>query len=149
MFLHHPVRAAGAVAAAVIAVIATGLVACSASAPTGSTKPLNLPYAVLYGVVTTANNSTAVLVSGEAYLDSASALARRSPFGGFNAIGVNAAGAYATMVFSQVPRKVFFDLIAVSARPSAADTDFAIPVQLDSIGGTPPHDSLELNFRLP
>jgi hypothetical protein len=140
---------AAAVAAAVLAVISTVLAACAASAPTGSTKPLNLPYAVLYGVVTTANNSTAVLVSGEAYLDSASALARRSPFGGFNPISVSTTGAYMTTVYSQVPRKVYFDLIAVSARPAAADTDFAIPVQLDSIGGTPRHDSLELNFQLP
>lgn len=148
MSLRRPMCAAGALAA-VLAVISTVLAACSVSAPTGSTKPLNLPYAVLFGVVTTANNSRTVLVSGEAYLDSASALTRQSPFGGFNAIAVDPTGAYATTVFSEVPRKVYFDVIAVSARPSAADTDFAIPVQLDSVGGTPPHDSLELNFQLP
>jgi hypothetical protein len=148
MSFRRPVRGAGALAV-VLAVTATIVAACSVSVPTGSTKPLNLPYAVLFGVVTTANNSRTVLVSGEAYLDSASALTRQSPFGGFNPITVDPTGAYATTVHSQVPRKVYFDVIAVSARPSAADTDFAIPVQLDSIGGTPPHDSLELNFQLP
>jgi hypothetical protein len=144
----RPVRAAGAVTV-VLAVLATVLAACAPSAPTGSRKALNLPYAVLYGTVTTANNSTAVLVSGEAYLDSASALARQSPFGGFNPISVDPEGRYSTTVYSQVPRKVYFDLIARTARPVAADTDFAIPVQLDSVGGTPPHDSLQLNFQLP
>jgi hypothetical protein len=133
----------------VLAVISALLAACSAPGATGSTTPLNIPYAVLYGVVTTANNSTAVLVSGEAYLDSTSALTRQSPFGGFNAIPVDNTGAYITTVHSQVPRKVYFDIIALSARPVAADTDFAIPVQLDSAGGTPPHDSLEINFQLP
>jgi hypothetical protein len=143
--------AAGAVTAvlAVLAVIATVLAACSVSAPTGSTKPLNLPYAVLYGQVTTSTNSTAILVSGEAFLDSASALSRQSPFGGFNPIAVDAKGRYITQVVSEVPRKVYFDVIALSGRTDVADTDFAIPVQLDSIGGTPPHDSLELDFQLP
>ena len=143
----RPIRVAGATA--VLAAVATVLAACAASAPTGSRKPLNLPYAILFGHVTTANNSTAVLVSGEAYLDSADALVRNQPFGGFNAIAVDANGNYATALFSQVPRKVYFDIVAVSARPSAADTDVAIPMELDSLGGTPPHDSLKIDFQLP
>jgi hypothetical protein len=148
MFLRRPIRIARAVTP-VFVVLATALAACSVSAPTGSRSTLNLPYAVVFGHVTTGTNSTAILVSGVAYLDSASALTRQSPFGGFNPINVDAQGRYSATVISEVPRKVYFDVIALSSRTETADTDFAIPVQLDSIGGTPPHDSLELDFQFP
>ena len=148
MSLFHSTRAACAAAVLGVA-FSVVLAACAASAPTGSTKPLNLPYAVLFGHVTTANNSTAVLVSGEAYLDSASAVTRQQPFGGFNAIAVDVNGNYATALFSQIPRKVYFDIIAQSARPSAVDTVVAVPMQLDSLGGIPAHDSTEIDFQLP
>jgi hypothetical protein len=142
-------RAAAVLAAGASLLVATLLAACAASQPTGTNTPLNLPYAVVFGHVSTTNNSTSVLVNGEAYLDSADALSRSQPFGGFNAISVDTGGNYATAIFSQVPRKVYFDIIAVSARPSGADTVRAIPVQLDSLGGTPPHDSVEVDFHLP
>jgi hypothetical protein len=151
----RPARVRATAALAVTATLTAALTAslvlagCAASNPTGSNKPLNLPYAVLFGHVATSNNSTAVLVSGQAYTDSADAISRNQPFGGFEPIAVDVNGNYSTTLFSEAPRKVYFDIVAVSTRPSAADTDLAIPVQLDSIGGTPAHDSLELDFQLP
>jgi hypothetical protein len=137
---------ATAIAAGVSAAV---FAACSNPTSTGSTKPLNLPYAVIYGQATTGNNNTAVLISGQAYLDSSSALARDSTFGGFNAIETDAQGNYITTVTSEVPRKVYFNLEALSARPEGADTVFAVPVEIDSLGGIPPHDSVHINFQLP
>jgi hypothetical protein len=89
------------------------------------------------------------LISGQAYLDSSSALARDSSFGGFTSIETNAQGQYLTTVTSEVPRKVYFNIEALSARPAGADTVYAVPVELDSLGGIPPHDSVQINFQLP
>ena len=141
----HSARAT-AIAAGVSAAV---FAACSNPAPTGSTQPLNLPYGVIYGQATTGNNNTAVLISGQAYLDSSSALARDSSFGGFTSIETNAQGQYLTTVTSEVPRKVYFNIEALSARPAGADTVYAVPVELDSLGGIPPHDSVQINFQLP
>jgi hypothetical protein len=145
----HAARHAARATALAVGVSAAVFAACSNPAPTGSTKPLNLPYGVIYGQATTGNNSTAVLISGQAYLDSASALARDSAFGGFTPIETDAEGKYITTVVSEVPRKVYFNIEALSARPAGADTVYAVPVELDSIGGTPPHDSIQINFQLP
>jgi hypothetical protein len=137
---------ATAVAAGVSAAL---LAACANSTPTGSTKPLNLPYAVIYGQATTGNNNTAVLISGQAYLDSSSALARDSSFGGFSPLETDAQGQYIATIVSEVPRKAYFNIEALSARPVGADTVYAIPVEIDSLGGIPPHDSVQINFQLP
>ncbi len=53
------------------------------------------------------------------------------------------------IVSANAPRKVYFNIEALNSRPSAADTVFAVPVQLDSLGGTPPHDSVAVNFTFP
>ena len=143
--VRHTARAAAFAAGVSVVVCA----ACSNPAPTGSTKPLNLPYGVIYGQATTGNNNTAVLISGQAYLDSASALARDSAFGGFTPLETNAEGKYITTVVSEVPRKVYFNIEALSAQPEGADTVFAVPVELDSLGGIPRHDSVQINFQLP
>jgi hypothetical protein len=146
----QPRRRFVALVTAVLAGVFTSVfTSCASQSVTGSSKPLNLPYGVVYGTVTTRNNSTAVLVSGQAYLDSASALRRDSSFGGFDPIGVDNEGNYVSTIYSAVPRKVYFNLIALSARPDSADTVYAVPVQLDSLGGTPPHDSVLINFLLP
>jgi hypothetical protein len=130
------------------AALAAALWSCSI--PTGSsTQRINQPYAVIYGTVTTGNNATSVLISGQAYPDSASALNRDSVAGGFNSIVVAANGTYITSVSANAPRKVFFNIEALNSRPSAADTVFAVRVQLDSLGGTPPHDSVAVNFTFP
>lgn len=130
------------------AALAAALWSCSI--PTGgSTQRINQPYAVIYGTVTTGNNSTSVLISGQAYPDSSSALNRDSVAGGFNSIVVAANGTYITSVSANAPRKVYFNIEALNSRPSAADTVFAVRVQLDSLGGTPPHDSVAVNFTFP
>ncbi len=130
------------------AALAAALWSCSN--PTGGSTPrINQPYAVIYGTVTTGNNATSVLISGQAYPDSASALNRDSVAGGFNSIVVGANGTYITSVSAYAPRKVYFNVEALNSRPSAADTVFAVPVQLDSLGGTPPHDSVAVNFTFP
>ena len=131
------------------AALAAALSSCSDAGVSGTTARINQPYAVIYGTVTTGNNATSVLISGQAYPDSASALNRDSVAGGFNSIVVAANGTYITSVSADVPRKVYFNIEALNSRPSAADTVFAVPVQLDSLGGTPPHDSVAVNFTFP
>jgi hypothetical protein len=140
-------------------VIACGIACCSALTvgvvlggcidTTSTTTVSNTPYAVLFGHVTTANNSTDVLVSGQAYLDSANARNRDSVFGGFTPMEVDANGNYSTRVSDQAVQKVYFDISAMSTRPVGADTVYAVPLQLDSLGGAIPHDSLEIDFTLP
>lgn len=128
-------------------VTAAGLAGCTSG--TQTVNPHNLPYAVLYGHVTTTNGSTAVIVSGQAYLDSTSALASDSLFGGFASVQVDGNGNYSRRVTSQSVQRLFFNVQAVSTNPVARDSVMAVPVQLDSIGGTPPHDSLRIDFSLP
>jgi hypothetical protein len=131
---------------ACLAVVA-GLAGCTNS--TQIVNPHNLPYAVLYGHVTTANGSTAVLVSGQSYLDSASALAGDSLFGGFASVPVDGNGNYSRRVTGQSAEKLYFNVQAVGSNPAGQDSVVAVPVQMDSIGGTPPHDSLRIDFSLP
>ncbi|SRR5579863_157653 len=127
------------------------MLACVVGCSSG-TQPLNahnIPYAVIYGHVTTANGSTAVLVSGQAYLDSTSALEGDSLFGGFATVKVDANGNYLRRVTSPSVEKLYFNVQAASTNPVARDSVLAVPVQADSIGGTPPHDSLRIDFSLP
>jgi len=131
---------------AVVAVLAVALAACVDTRPTATVT--NTPYAVLFGHVTISTNSTDIQIFGEAYLDSANALSRDSIFGGFNNLAVNDSNNYITVVSSPTPRKVYFNLQAVSFRPAETDSVSAIPVRLDSLGGGP-HDSVEVNFTLP
>lgn len=138
-------RFAGVVLACIVT--AAGLAGCTSG--TQIVNPHNLPYAVLYGHVTTTNGSTAVIVSGQAYLDSTSALASDSLFGGFASVQVNGNGNYSRRVTSQSVQRLFFNVQALSTNPVARDSVMAVPVQLDSIGGTPPHDSLRIDFSLP
>jgi hypothetical protein len=138
-------RFAGLVLACVLP--AAGLAGCTNNAQPVSTH--NIPYAVIYGHVTTANGSSAVLVSGQAYLDSTSALAGDSLFGGFASVQVDAPGNYLRRVTSVSVQTLFLNVQAVSTDPAARDSVLAVPVQLDSIGGTPPHDSLRIDFSLP
>jgi hypothetical protein len=112
-------------------------------------SPANTPYAVIYGHVTTSGASTAVLIGGQAYLDSSSALAGDSLFGGFSSVQVDAQGNYLTRFTDEAVQKLYFNIQAVSTQPSGRDSVLAVPVQLDSAGGTPPHDSLEIDFSVP
>jgi hypothetical protein len=138
-------RFAGVVLACLVP--AAGLAGCTSS--TQTVNPTNTPYAVLYGHVTTTNGSTAVLVSGQAYLDSTSALDSDSLFSGFASVQVDANGNYSRRVTGLAVQTLFFNVQAVSTNPAGRDSVLAVPVQLDSIGGTPPHDSLRINFSLP
>jgi hypothetical protein len=138
-------RYAGVILACLVP--AAGLAACSNS--TQAVNPHNLPYAVLYGHVTTTNGSTAVLVSGQSYLDSTSALSGDSLFGGFASVQVDGNGNYTRRVTSQSVQRLFFNVQAASTNPVGRDSVMAVPVQLDSAGGTPPHDSLRIDFSLP
>lgn len=128
-------------------VTAAGLAGCTSG--TQTVNPHNLPYAVLYGHVTTTNGSTAVVVSGQSYLDSTSALASDSLFGGFASVQVDGSGNYTRRVTSPSVQKLYFNVQAASTNPAARDSVMAVPVQLDSAGGTPPHDSLRIDFSLP
>jgi hypothetical protein len=140
-----PRRFAHVVAACLLA--AAGLAGCSNS--TQSVNPKNTPYAVVFGHVTTTNGSTAVIVSAQAYLDSASALAGDSLFGGFASVQVDAQGNYLRRVTGPGVQLLYFNVQAASSSPAGRDSVMAVPVQLDSIGGTPPHDSLRIDFSLP
>jgi hypothetical protein len=126
---------------------AAGLAGCTSS--TQTLNPHNIPYAVIYGHVTTTNGSTSVLVSGQAYLDSTSALDSDSLFGGFASVQVDGNGNYSRRVTSPSVQKLYFDIQAVSTNPAGRDSVMAVPAQLDSIGGTPPHDSFRIDFSLP
>ena len=128
-------------------VLAAGFAGCTSSSQT--LNPHNIPYAVIYGHVTTTNGSTSVLVSGQAYLDSTSALASDSLFGGFASVQADGNGNYSRRVTSPSAQTLYFNVQAVSTNPAARDSVLAVPVQLDSIGGTPPHDSLRIDFSLP
>ena len=106
-------------------------------------SPANTPYAIIFGHVTTTAGSSALLIGGQAYLDS------DSLFGGFSGVQLDAQGNYLTRVTDQAVQKLYFNIQAVSTRPAGRDSVLAVPVQLDSVGGTPPHDSLEIDFSLP
>ncbi len=138
-------RFAGVILACVVP--PAGLAGCSSG--TQSLNPHNLPYAVVYGHVTITNGSTSVLVSGQSYLDSTSALASDSLFGGFASVQVDGNGNYSRRVTGQSVQRLFFNVQAVSTNPAGRDSVMAVPVQLDSAGGTPPHDSLRIDFSLP
>jgi hypothetical protein len=112
-------------------------------------SPANTPYAIIFGHVTTTAGSSALLIGGQAYLDSSSAFAGDSLFGGFSGVQLDAQGNYLTRVTDQAVQKLYFNIQAVSTRPAGRDSVLAVPVQLDSVGGTPPHDSLEIDFSLP
>ena len=128
-------------------VAAAGLAGCSSG--TRAVNPRNTPYAILYGHVTTTSGSTAVLVSGQAYLDSANALAGDSLFGGFPSVQVDAQGNYLRRVTDQGVQTLYFNVQAASMSPAGRDSVVAVPVQLDTVGGTPAHDSLRIDFSLP
>lgn len=128
-------------------VAAAGFVGCTSG--TQTVNPHNIAYAVIYGHVTTTNGSTAVLVSGQAYLDSTSALASDSLFGGFASVQVDGSGNYSRRVTSPSVQKLYFNVQAASTSPAGRDSVMAVRVQLDSIGGTPAHDSLRIDFSLP
>ena len=129
--------------------VGVGVVAAGCSKAAAPISPANTPYAVIYGHVTTSGAASAVLVSGQAYLDSSSALAGDSLFGGFSGVALDAQGNYSKRFTDQSVQKVYFNIQAVSTDPAARDSVLAVPVQLDSAGGTPAHDSLEVDFSLP
>jgi hypothetical protein len=120
---------------------------CSTSSPVIS--PGNTPYAVLYGHVTTTGAASAVLVAGQAYLDSSSALAGDSLFGGFSGVALDAQGNYLKRFTDPSVQRVYFNVQAVSTSPAGRDSVMAVRVQLDSAGGAPAHDSLRFDFSLP
>jgi hypothetical protein len=130
-------------------VLVAGVAVGGCTSTSQPVSPANTPYAVIFGHVTTTGGSSAVLIDGQAYLDSSSALAGDSLFGGFSSVQVDAKGNYLTRFTDQAVQKLYFNIQAVSTQPAGRDSVLAVPVQLDSVGGTPPHDSLQINFSLP
>jgi hypothetical protein len=135
-----------------VLLLVTGVASAAVAGCTSSSQPINpknTPYAIIFGHVTTTGASSAVLIAGQAYLDSSSALAGDSVFSSFSNVQLDAQGNYLTRATDQSVQKLYFNIQAVSTQPAGRDSVLAVPVQLDSAGGTPPHDSLEIDFSLP
>jgi hypothetical protein len=133
----------------VFAAAATG-VACVGKSTVATGPSGALVYAVLYGNVVTADSAFDLRVTGQAYADSASAIAdaNADTLGTFR-IPLSGTTFYFQPLYVKVPRVVYITLegSAVVGSIEVKDTVRAVRVRFDSLGGGP-HDSLEVDLTL-
>jgi hypothetical protein len=142
--MRHPLLTIVAIAAAAAGVACVG-------ASTLATGPSNaLIYAVLYGNVATPGNAFDVQVTGQAYVDSASAIAdlKADTVGTFT-VSLSGTSSYFRPLYLKAPKVLYITVMgsAVVDTTEVNDTVRAIRVRFDSVGGGP-HDSLEVDLTL-
>jgi hypothetical protein len=142
--MRHPLLTILAFAAAATGVACLGK-STLATGPSGA-----LIYAVLYGNVVTADSAFDLRITGQAYADSASAIAdaKADTLGTFR-IALSGTTSYFEPLYVKVPRVLYITLegSAIVGSTEVNDTVRAIRVRFDSVGGGP-HDSLEVDLPL-
>lgn len=122
------------------------------SAPSG--PQAQTPYAVIYGHVGAPANTINITVMMAAYDDSAHAVAEGSTgYVGSYQVTTDTANDYLAAVPASAPGTFYLDVLATGQGHggylSSIDTIRALRVRFDSIGGTTPHDSIEVDDSLP
>jgi hypothetical protein len=144
----HPVRRSWLSLSAFASAVA--ITACVGGGNT-TTPSRAAVYAILFGHVTTPTGTVKILVKGQAYIDSAKALAGHtdSAFGSFGPNTITGSGDYLFSLFTRDTVTLWFNVEGQGTHGSGAvfDTVHAVRVRFDSLGGGR-HDSVAVNLNL-